>query len=58
MLLVHEGKYPGFGVRGRKDLLEGLAFDAQRRLDAMTTEDDYREAIRAFLAGRPADWTG
>ncbi len=32
--------------------------DAQARLDAMTIEDDYREAIRAFLARRPADWTG
>lgn len=31
--------------------------DAQARLDAMTTEDDYREAIRAFLARRPANWT-
>lgn len=32
--------------------------DAQTRLDAMATEDDYREAISAFLAKRPADWAG
>ncbi|RMH69679.1 MAG: enoyl-CoA hydratase [Actinomyces sp.] len=32
--------------------------DAQARLDAMTTEDDYREAIRAFLERRPARWRG
>ena len=32
--------------------------DAQARLDTMTTEDDYTEAIRAFVARRPAEWTG
>jgi enoyl-CoA hydratase/carnithine racemase len=30
--------------------------DAQARLDQMTTEPDYREAIRAFFEKRPADW--
>lgn len=32
--------------------------DAQARLDQMTTEADYREAIRAFVEQRPADWAG
>jgi enoyl-CoA hydratase/carnithine racemase len=32
--------------------------DAQARLDAMTGEDDYREAIAAFIADRPANWRG
>ncbi len=32
--------------------------DAQARLDAMTTEDDYREAVQANRSKRVADWTG
>lgn len=31
--------------------------DAQARLDSMTTETDYREAIAAFVERRNADWT-
>ncbi|MEM9203077.1 MAG: enoyl-CoA hydratase-related protein [Actinomycetota bacterium] len=32
--------------------------EAQQRLDQMSTEDDYREAIAAFVSRRPARWTG
>jgi len=39
----------------RNDPAESVR-DAQARLDQMTTEPDYREAIRAFVERRPADW--
>lgn len=32
--------------------------DAQARLDQMATEDDYREAMAAFLERRPPRWQG
>jgi len=32
--------------------------DAQSRLDAMTTEDDFREAMEAYVQRRPPRWTG
>ncbi len=35
----------------------GSVRDAQHRLDAMTTEADYREAIQAFVERRPGRWT-
>ena len=36
----------------------GSVVAAERLLESMITEPDYKEGVKAWMEKRPADWTG